>query len=319
MSPIKIINNNPDCKDPLKFEFCELTLETSIRRTTTITQQESNYRIDYVEHSFEKAVFNLFDFSPQDLEQLGLNLSMNETLNETINITQIKKVKTPVLNLPVYNPFIPDRRIVMNTPNTLVQNATNFSIEYSFVPLDGAYIYEAGIADFAGNEILSMYVLARKNQVIIYNGVSQTSQTINVYINKTASNSLKFEIQNGDAMFYLDRDIIHEVPNTGIKSGQLFIGSRNTYLDMRGATISIEDSIRGINIREDECELKLIYREEKRGNLTLAPDQTTNIRSTFSINQDFDYGKVFVELYGSTGTNVTHPLEVHFWVIRNDN
>jgi hypothetical protein len=35
-----------------------------------------------------------------------------------------------------------------------------------------------------------------------------------------------------------------------------------------------------------------------------------------NISHGFDFGRVFVKLYGSEGLNQTEPLAVHFWITR---
>ena len=247
--------------------------------------------------------------------------TVSEQENETNETIEILKPTKAALDLPLYNPYIPDRRIVFNNPVYKIFNASNFSIDYSYQSLDGAKVLEIGILDLNENEILSMYVLERQNKIIIYNKNKEIEkiQEIQRFVNQSKQHGLEVRAENGLVNFFVDGRIVYRLSNMKIDSGLFFVGSRNTYLEMNNVHLHIYDKkiSRTLTVKEDPCELKPIYIEKQSNLVTLNPGFAINVSQSFSISKDFDYGKVFVELNGGT-IPMNESLETHFWVTKDD-
>ena len=305
INPLQLKNADYACETP-KFNYCFLTLEVSrSSRAERQTKQEEDYMVENPK-STETSSFNLLKYAKNPVLQ-----------NKTEKPVPSSAAK---IDIKVANPIIPDRRLVFNTASNTIRNSTNFSMEYSYVSLDGARVVELGLQDFDGNELLSMYVLEKQRQVVIYNDNSNNPiiEKVPWEVNESIHRRLSMEVVNGNANFFVDSKKVFSIENTKISSGQFFLGSRNTYVDLTGARIDVRDKkiFRPVKIKDDPCELKLVYREAKSELLTLEPGKTANITKSNVIRNDFDYGKVFIELYGSGSMNASIPLEIHYWVIK---
>ncbi|MBN2423045.1 hypothetical protein JXB41_07515 [Candidatus Woesearchaeota archaeon] len=333
---INIKNLDKDCGDPLNFKFCELILEVAGSGSRSSRQSEE-FRVDYTQYETDASGFNLFQYAQEEKEETfydyisgNYSLFEDDPLMPVIDIIIKKKelnetVSEPLkykIDIPVENPFIPDKRIVFNSLSSVVVNSSNFSISYGINSYDGARVEEIGLLDFYDNEILSMYVLEKQDRIIVlyYDGSDYMTETISHTINESKSHMLGLDVIKGNVMFIFDNRKIYELANTGIDSGQFFVGSRNTHLEMGDVHVDIRD--KGISktfgVNEDPCELRLIQRWEFVDNLRLEPSESINITGKFNVSHDFDYGKIFVELYGSGGMPEDKPLEIHYWVMRDD-
>ena len=301
INTLQMSNKDPICENP-KFDFCLLTLESSrSSRERSNARQDDEYIIEAPkpEHA---TTFNLLKYIEP----------ANKTSKESETALESK------IDIKVDNPFIPDRRLIFNTGLNAIKNSSNFSIDFSYTSLDGARVIELGFQDYDGNELLSVYAIEKERQIIIYDGTRQEIKKLHAEINESLPHRLSMEIIKGEASFYADSKKIYEINKTDAHSGYFFVGSRNTYIDITGVRIDVRDRriSNPVRIKDDPCELKLIYREAKNEKLALNPDQSANMTRNFNIKRKFDYGKVFVELYGSGHTNATNPLEIHYWVIR---
>ena len=310
-------NNDPVCRDPLNFRFCQLTLELGSSRRQTTSQQQEDYYIEYSSYSpSERKATVIMSTAPATIISNETNAIGNASAAPQANYTAF------TFDFPIYNPFIPDRKIILNSTSTIISNFSNFSLDYSYQALDGAKVLQLGFRDIEGNDLLLMYILERQNKILLFynNGTSQARQELRLFINQSNSHSIGLNIIEGNATFYFDRREISRINKTGIRQGFFYLGAKNTYPDLGTVSFKIFDLglSRNLAIRDNPCDLKLIYREEKENRLKLSPGQSVKISGLFNINQDFDYGKVFVELYGSSNMTGEKPLEVHFWVVRDD-
>jgi hypothetical protein len=293
VNPIHLNNQDPECNDPFSFVFCEVKLETF----RTPSQRQSESFADYsIEYSRPEAPIT--DYFPPDEK----------------NIPRL-------LEIPVENPFIPDKKVILDRPGSQVVNSSNFSLSYSYQTLDGARIVEIGFMDSRGDDVLVMTVFENEDSILFYyfeEGMPVTF-SINHTVNSSMPHSAAITVQNLTATFLFDGRVIYKVP-FNLTSGTFFVSARNTYAEFGNIFLNIRD--RGISrvfrLNEDPCELKLVYRNTTEGNISISPGQAMNFKRQLNISEDFDYGKVFVQVYGSGGLNITEPLAIHFWFIRGD-
>ncbi|MBU0756896.1 MAG: hypothetical protein KKF44_02425 [Nanoarchaeota archaeon] len=324
-SPIELSNNDTECSDPYSLKFCKIFYEPYFRGPTRQIEPEEDYEIQYYSYDPNNNQMNIFEYTTGYKEVDNLSILMNDSFFTGIDISVLNKTPTVkhTLNYPIYNPLIKDRRIIMNSLSTRIANATNFSVEYSYESIEGVRVMEIGLQDFAGNEIVSIYAMENQDKIVVYcyDGKETIIDEMPVFINNSEGHTLKLEFIEGNGYFQLDRKTIYQLNKTKVKDGFFFVGSRNTYVEMNGIVIRKDNGYYNqISLSDDPCELKLISRFEEEKILRLSPDETVSLSGNFEIlnSTDFDYGKVFVELYGSSQTNESNPLEIHFWVMRDD-
>ncbi len=298
---ITLLRNHVVCDDPYSFSFCELILESSVvgqRRATSDQQQD--FRVDYTEPESQQQSLNLL---------ANTKPSWN---NET---------STVAFDIPVYNPVIPDRRIVFNTPTTAISYSKEFRMNYRYQSIDGANAVEIGLLDPQERELVSMYVLERQNKIVSYydDGVHERVIEIPRFINTSTPHTVKLEVIDGDVFFFFDGKEVYRIRKTGIDSGQFFIGSRNTYLELGNVHLYNQGQRKTMKVSDNPCELKPVYKRGDAKEVELEAGSSVTIQKTFTIKRDFDYGRFFVDLQGSSSMNESDSLGIHFWVEREDN
>ncbi|MFH0874998.1 MAG: hypothetical protein V1859_03610 [archaeon] len=304
VEPLTVGNLDPLCSDQTNFMLCEIIFDTGLRRRQS-TVQQNEFRIDFDDPSVEQS---------EEIEKI--NSSINETQNK--NITFIRRSN---INTPVYNNFIPDRRLVLNTPGTRIINSTSFGLDYTYSSLDGARIAEIGLLDLAENEIASMLIIENQNTILTtyFNGKQYVTESIYQYINKTVSHTPGFSVTEQNITFLFDNKRVKVIKHNNITSGMLYLASRNTYLELGNIHYSRGNSTRTLNFDNNPCEFKLVHSAVDNNTMQLMPGQSATLSKSFNITRDFDYGKVSVELFGSGGILSNESLEIHFWIMRDDN
>ncbi|MBD3203199.1 hypothetical protein GF327_02815 [Candidatus Woesearchaeota archaeon] len=319
VDPVRINNQDPLCNDILNLKFCSLVLETSMRRSQRSTQNQ-DFKIDYFDYSENELSRDIFS-SGKNTSVKDIDPQLQPIIkNITKNTTHPKK---PVYNLPVENPYISDKKVIFNTASSAIINSSNYSASYGFNSLDGARIEELGLLDFFENEIISIRSLEKQDRILIYSfdGNNTELEKIDVLINESRPHKMEIRVIDNSAEFYFDYKKIHEQANPLIKNGFIFAGTKNTHAELGDVHIEKYDKEQKQNYRidEDPCRLRIIEKWKYNNTFRLHPSQSINITGKFNVSQDFDYGKVFVDLYGSGDMPENKPLSIHFWVMRDDN
>jgi len=288
--PLHVLDLDPECQDKLMLRYCELVLESTVRRRVTSSAQTEEFRIEYVQNSGQSAPL---------IEEGEDPVKPKETFT-----------------FPIYNPFIPDQRIVFNT--LIIENETSFGLDYNYQGLDGARIFEIGLLDENGTDIVSMYALEHQDRVITYYGAEGRSEQHFALTNITQPHNLGISVAGGNVTFSFDHKRIRRITGTGIDGGEFYIGSRNSHVDFGNIGFHRGNISRSFSINQDPCELRLVHRSEDRKQLSLSPGEEAKVTESFTIAHDFDYGKVSVRLFGSGNMPDNESLEIHFWVMRDD-
>lgn len=282
INEIVVTRDDPECGDEFSFKHCEIIYSGSSR--LRVQEDETEVAVNYTFYS--TGAFSLF--TPEE--------EQNVTVEE--------------VQLPVFNPFIPDKRIVFYRDHV---NSTDFALDYSYQALDGARIMAIGLLEEDGTNIISMNLIERENKAVIVQG--EDIITVPIYVNLSTRHVLRLEVVNTTPELYLDRDRVFRGGN--VSSGMFYIAARNTYAEFGNVHLYTGTRRKTLSVRDsDPCELRPIYRETKSGLVTLEPFQQANITQDLNVPVDFDFGKVEVTVWGGTPTN--ESMDIHFWVLRDD-
>ncbi|NTV24362.1 MAG: long-chain fatty acid--CoA ligase, partial [Nanoarchaeota archaeon] len=312
LSTISIKKHDAGCADPRVLMFCDLQLETQRTRQQVATEQQDGFRIDEIMHESSETSLGLGSFSRELMPGNMTNTSGNATRNITIYSSDFR--------VKITNPFIPDRRLVFNTPSTSIVNKTNGSIDYSYQALDGARVMEIGFEGIDGQELLIMHVLERSNKLVISGFREGTFSTveINMLTNMTLPHSLGLSINGSKSSFYFDGRYIYSITGVNTSDGHFFVGSRNTYTDLGTINLRTDTVYKRFQTKDDPCELRVVYHERHPSDIIMQPGEELIFHNTFSVSQDFDFGKIFVDLSGTSNVSANDSIGVHFWVMRDD-
>jgi hypothetical protein len=223
--------------------------------------------------------------------------------------------------------IIPTEQLAEEIPTTNVQfdgvlasitNQTNYSLATRFIYLDGEGIITLGLA--TNNTAIFTATLSLKEKTLTY----KTPQTnIQKKINATnlTADWIIFRVTKQK------QNLIISVNNTQIltitaprlrpnSTAYFTYETKNSYFETASIELERDKKRTNIPLLEDPCKLRLIHQETLRNeSFTLAPHSNISLSNNYKLEDFFDYGKIAIDLYGSSGTNNT-PLHIHYWMVR---
>lgn len=204
---------------------------------------------------------------------------------------------------------IPDVLTSFNGAQAIIKNSSNFSFSLRTKYLDGKGLISLYFKDlndtvlFNVTHDLANALLYVDGEEITLDATPLTWRRIQIgYLENISVSFNGTEFYSGE--------------HWGPADGYFAIETYDSHLEFTNLRLQRDNFARNLPLLEDPCRLRLVYSEVLRNEeFTLEPENSKNFLDTYTLNNFFDYGKVNVDLYGSSNTNDT-ALHIHHWLVR---
>ncbi len=217
------------------------------------------------------------------------------------------------------NSNIPSEKYTFNGRNARLSNEYNYSFAFNFAILEGSGLIGASFHDNHDTELMKLILYREKNQAYLFRNSGGSILKDEFYANLSEQSMHKLEIifDSNTTKYKLDKEQVFEFNGVDMSNGYFSISTYNTYADVTG--IEFIDKTIGrttqFTVNTDPCRLRKIDETQiDKGSLFLDNNENSSISKKFTVNKDFDYGLVSVNLHQAS----QNATEIHFWLVNND-
>ncbi len=222
------------------------------------------------------------------------------------------------------DPSLVDEDILSETyifdgENATIKGQKNYTLSFDFSLLEGAGLMEISFHDINRSKISSFILNIPYNQSNLFTNF-EGRLFREIKNGSLFKKSTKFIInyEGTNATYLLDKNKFFETEGIDMSNGFFSVSTFNTHFDINDMAIKDMDTRKSVllSINADPCRLRKIGEVQiEKSPLYLADKEKRTAKQSFSVNENFDYGKVSVTLKHQEKLNVT---EIHFWVVKND-
>jgi len=199
-----------------------------------------------------------------------------------------------------------------------ITNQTNYSLDTNFIYLDGEGIVKISLEE--KQETVFDLILNLKQSKLSFKRNNLTVEKTILINNLTTSwISFKADLKNNSLKVFVNRTNVLNAtiqPQKANNSRYFTYETMNTYVESKRLVLQKNNRRFNLPLTEDPCQLKLIKKTIIRENgFALNIGESKTFYDTISMDNFFDYGKVSVDVLGSSNMNNT-ALHTHFWLVR---
>lgn len=296
---VRIKNSRDECKFEEFYNFCEIIYRFDRRAPSGNTPDPNQYGHIYDE---ETSIIN-----PLPIPSYN---ESDKPLPETPLIDEIG---------------IPTKTIAFNGPISIIKNKTNVTFGVQSLYLDGDGILDISFHDLQGVPLVTMQG-DFFNETINFRYLKNNTQeniSINRILQNEEWNSWQIILYEDNVTFKHNNTLIHTILNYTLDSGFFSISKIRSHFELQNVYTKDNklNTARRLPLLEDPCKLRLVHSEKLSfSNFTLSPFTNQTFEEDFSISTFFDYGKISINLNGSSNVNKSLNnglLGIQFWLVRS--
>lgn len=247
-------------------------------------------------------------FTNEVIENLGEATTVNSISSFRKSISSIQEEQIDVPEQVINS--IPDTINSFNGAQALIKNSSNFSFSFRTEYLDGKGLISLLFRDLNDSVVFNVTHDFFQGKMFV-NG--RSTQLIS---NPLGWRRISLSYKDGNMTAYFNGTQIRSFKHPGPLDGYFSIESYDTHNELSDLYLQRDEFSRNLPLLEDPCRLRLVYSEVLRNeDFSLEPQDSKIFTDSFTLDRFFDYGKVNVDLYGSSQMNNT-PLHIHYWLVR---